>query len=146
MRPRRSKEKPNAPQDPQWRPRGEMNIRDRVRLVGQLRFEKELRLLILGIQQVLKHQKRLEISRPKLVGQAKACNQVPSGGGPLSGRFTHRLKKPSGMTMPPGIFGACFFLLIGTHGRHAAAAALITAYVYMRLTRHRLGPGHLRAA
>jgi len=46
----------------------------------------------------------------------------------------------------PGIFGASFFLLIGTHGLHAAAAALITVYVYMRLTRHRLGPGHLRAA
>jgi heme/copper-type cytochrome/quinol oxidase subunit 3 len=53
--------------------------------------------------------------------------------------------KPTGMTMTSGIFGACFFLLIDTHGLHAAAAALITVYVYMLLTRNRLGPDHLRA-
>jgi cytochrome c oxidase subunit III len=53
--------------------------------------------------------------------------------------------KPTGMTMASGIFGARFFLLIGRHGLRAAAAALITVYVYMRLTRNRLGPDHLRA-
>jgi heme/copper-type cytochrome/quinol oxidase subunit 3 len=53
--------------------------------------------------------------------------------------------KPTGMTMTAGIFGACFFLLICTHGLHAAAAALISVYVYMRLTQHRLEPGRLWA-
>ena len=77
--PRGSKDKSDASQHPQWRSRGEMDIRDRVRLVAQSRFEKELRLFVLGIGQVLKHQERLEISWPKLVRQAEAGNQVDNG-------------------------------------------------------------------
>jgi cytochrome c oxidase subunit III len=50
-----------------------------------------------------------------------------------------------GMTMTSGIFGACFFLLIGTHGFHAASAAMAMAYLYSRLTRNALRPDHLRA-
>jgi hypothetical protein len=56
-----------------------MNVRDGIRLIAQSRFEKELRLFILGIQQVLKHQERLEISWPNLVRQAEARNQVDNG-------------------------------------------------------------------
>jgi cytochrome c oxidase subunit III len=50
-----------------------------------------------------------------------------------------------GMTMTSGIFGACFFLLIGTHGFHAASAAMAMVYLYSRLTRNELRPDHLRA-
>jgi cytochrome c oxidase subunit III len=50
-----------------------------------------------------------------------------------------------GMTMTSGIFGACFFLLIGTHGFHAASAAMALVYLYSRLTRNELRPDHLRA-
>jgi heme/copper-type cytochrome/quinol oxidase subunit 3 len=50
-----------------------------------------------------------------------------------------------GMTITSGLFGACFFLLIGTHGLHAAAAAITMVYLYMRLTRNQLSPDHLRA-
>jgi heme/copper-type cytochrome/quinol oxidase subunit 3 len=53
--------------------------------------------------------------------------------------------KPTGMTMTSGIFGACFFLVIDAQGLHAVAAALISVYVYMRLTRNRREPGHLWA-
>jgi cytochrome c oxidase subunit III len=50
-----------------------------------------------------------------------------------------------GMTMTSGIFGACFFLLIGTHGLHAAAAATAMVHLYRRLIRHQLRPDQLRA-
>jgi cytochrome c oxidase subunit 3 len=50
-----------------------------------------------------------------------------------------------GMTMTSGIFGACFFLLIGTHGLHAAAAAMAMVYLYMRLRRKELRPDHVQA-
>jgi heme/copper-type cytochrome/quinol oxidase subunit 3 len=50
-----------------------------------------------------------------------------------------------GLTMTSGIFGACFFLLIGTHGLHAAAAAVAMICLYRRLTRHALSLDHLRA-
>jgi cytochrome c oxidase subunit III len=50
-----------------------------------------------------------------------------------------------GMTMTSGIFGACFFLLIGTHGLHAAAAATAMVHLYRRLIRQELRPDHLRA-
>jgi cytochrome c oxidase subunit III len=50
-----------------------------------------------------------------------------------------------GMTMTSGIFGACFFLLIGAHGLHAAAAALALIYLYVQLTRGELKLDHLRA-
>jgi cytochrome c oxidase subunit III len=50
-----------------------------------------------------------------------------------------------GMTMTSGIFGACFFLLIGTHGLHAAIAALALICLYRRLTNNVLRRDHLRA-
>ena len=50
-----------------------------------------------------------------------------------------------GMSMTSGIFGACFFLLIGTHGLHAAAAAIAMGYLYLRLRRHQLRPEHVQA-
>ncbi len=50
-----------------------------------------------------------------------------------------------GMTMTSGIFGACFFLLIGTHGLHAAAAAMAMVYLYRRLKRSELRPDQLQA-
>jgi heme/copper-type cytochrome/quinol oxidase subunit 3 len=50
-----------------------------------------------------------------------------------------------GMTMTSGIFGACFFLLIGTHGLHAAVAALTMVYFYQRLTRNALRVDQLQA-
>ena len=50
-----------------------------------------------------------------------------------------------GMTMTSGMFGACFFLLIGTHGLHAAVATLAMIYLLLRLTRHELRLDHLHA-
>ena len=50
-----------------------------------------------------------------------------------------------GMTMTSGIFGACFFLLIGMHGFHAAAADLTMVSLYIRLTRHTLRLDRVRA-
>lgn len=50
-----------------------------------------------------------------------------------------------GMTMTSGIFGACFFLLIGAHGLHAAAAAPAMISLYVRLKRGTLKREHLRA-
>ena len=40
-----------------------------------------------------------------------------------------------GLTMTSGVFGACFFLLIGGHGLHAMAAVLVLFYTFMRLKR-----------
>ena len=37
-----------------------------------------------------------------------------------------------GMTMTSGVFGACFFLLIGSHGLHAASAIMAMAYFYFK--------------
>jgi cytochrome c oxidase subunit III len=51
---------------------------------------------------------------------------------------------PYDMIMTSGIFGACFFLLIGMHGFHAAAAALTMVYL-IRLTRNTLRLDHVRA-
>jgi heme/copper-type cytochrome/quinol oxidase subunit 3 len=50
-----------------------------------------------------------------------------------------------GMTMTSGIFGACFFLLVGTHGIHAAAAVIAMAYLLVRLQRQRLRLEQVRA-
>jgi heme/copper-type cytochrome/quinol oxidase subunit 3 len=50
-----------------------------------------------------------------------------------------------GMTMTSGIFGACFFLLIGMHGLHAAAAAVAMGYLYTRLKRQELRADHVQA-
>lgn len=48
-----------------------------------------------------------------------------------------------GMTMTSGIFAACFFLLIGTHGLHAAATVLVMIFFYLR--RQQLTLTNLRA-
>ena len=40
-----------------------------------------------------------------------------------------------GLTMTSGVFGACFFLLIGGHGLHAMVAVLVLFYTFMRLKR-----------
>ena len=50
-----------------------------------------------------------------------------------------------GMSMTSGIFGACFFLLIGTHGLHAAAAATAMIYLSVKLQRGELKFEHVRA-
>ena len=36
-----------------------------------------------------------------------------------------------GLTMKSSIFGACFFLLIGTHGLHALAGVFALSYLYL---------------
>ncbi len=50
-----------------------------------------------------------------------------------------------GLTMTSGIFGGCFFLLIGTHGIHAAVAAVAMFWLYLLGKRYRLGLEHVRA-
>jgi heme/copper-type cytochrome/quinol oxidase subunit 3 len=43
-----------------------------------------------------------------------------------------------GMTMTSSIFGACFFLLIGSHGVHALGALLAMAWFYRHLSQGKL--------
>ena len=43
-----------------------------------------------------------------------------------------------GMSMTSGIFAACFFLLIGSHGLHAAATVIIMFYFYIKREHLRL--------
>ena len=43
-----------------------------------------------------------------------------------------------GMTMTSGVFGACFFLLIGSHGLHAASAIIAMTYYYFKSRRRDL--------
>jgi heme/copper-type cytochrome/quinol oxidase subunit 3 len=50
-----------------------------------------------------------------------------------------------GLSMTSGIFGATFFLLIGSHGLHALAAVVVMALVYRRLIRGELTVQGLRA-
>ena len=50
-----------------------------------------------------------------------------------------------GMTMTSGIFGACFFLLIGTHGLHAAAAVIAMMWLYVKARRNTLRLDQLQA-
>lgn len=50
-----------------------------------------------------------------------------------------------GMTMRSGVFGACFFLLIGCHGLHAFAAVLAMGYVLFRMESGRLKVEELQA-
>jgi cytochrome c oxidase subunit III len=73
----------------------------------------------------------------------------------LSGVFLHRAGRwfaAEGNTQrvrtllgSAALSGACFFLLIGTHGFHAASAAMALVYLYSRLTRNELRSDHLRA-
>ena len=50
-----------------------------------------------------------------------------------------------GMTMSNSIFGATFFLLIGSHGLHAAAAILAMIWVYRRMLNGNLPIDTLKA-
>lgn len=50
-----------------------------------------------------------------------------------------------GMTLQSGLFGATFFLLIGTHGLHALSAVLAMSYVYYRMKRGTLTPAGFTA-
>jgi heme/copper-type cytochrome/quinol oxidase subunit 3 len=50
-----------------------------------------------------------------------------------------------GMTMTSGVFGACFFLLIGMHGIHAAAAVVAMIWSSVKLLKNELRRDHLRA-
>jgi heme/copper-type cytochrome/quinol oxidase subunit 3 len=50
-----------------------------------------------------------------------------------------------GMTLAPGIFAACFCLVIGTHGVHAVAAVVLKAVAWQRLCTETLRVDHLRA-
>jgi heme/copper-type cytochrome/quinol oxidase subunit 3 len=50
-----------------------------------------------------------------------------------------------GMTMTSGLFGACFFLLIGTHGLHAAAAVVGLLWLYGKARRRTLRLDQLQA-
>jgi heme/copper-type cytochrome/quinol oxidase subunit 3 len=50
-----------------------------------------------------------------------------------------------GMTMSSSIFGATFFMVIGSHGLHALAAVLAMVLVYRRLLRGRLSLDAMRA-
>ena len=43
-----------------------------------------------------------------------------------------------GMTMSSGIFGASFYLLIGSHGLHAFAGVFVLAWAYLRLRQRKL--------
>ena len=51
-----------------------------------------------------------------------------------------------GMTMTTSVYGAFFYLIIGTHGLHAVAALLGMGYVYARLRRGTASRGHFLAA
>lgn len=50
-----------------------------------------------------------------------------------------------GMTMTSGIFGATFFLLIGSHGLHVLGGVLAMLYVHRRWQRGQLTKGGIRA-
>ncbi len=49
-----------------------------------------------------------------------------------------------GLTMKSSIFGACFFLLIGTHGIHALLGVLVLAYLYM-ISKNKLDHENIKA-
>jgi len=50
-----------------------------------------------------------------------------------------------GMTMVSGVFGASFFLLIGTHGLHAVTAIVAMGYLWLKMGKGTLQVEHLRA-
>jgi heme/copper-type cytochrome/quinol oxidase subunit 3 len=50
-----------------------------------------------------------------------------------------------GMTMASSVFGACFFLLIGTHAIHAVAAVLAMIYVYSLVKSDQIKLEHIRS-
>ncbi len=50
-----------------------------------------------------------------------------------------------GMTMQSGIFGATFFMLVGSHGLHVLGAVVIMAFLYRRLLAGSLKLDEMRA-
>jgi heme/copper-type cytochrome/quinol oxidase subunit 3 len=50
-----------------------------------------------------------------------------------------------GLTMMSGVFGATFFLLIGTHGLHALSAILAMIYIWFKMGKGSLQVEQLRA-
>jgi heme/copper-type cytochrome/quinol oxidase subunit 3 len=50
-----------------------------------------------------------------------------------------------GLTLAPGIFAACFCLVIATHGIHAVAAVVLMGVAWQRLRTETLQAEHLRA-
>jgi heme/copper-type cytochrome/quinol oxidase subunit 3 len=50
-----------------------------------------------------------------------------------------------GLTMTSGVFGATFFLLVGSHGLHAASAVLTMFIVYQLMSRGRINRDHFKA-
>jgi heme/copper-type cytochrome/quinol oxidase subunit 3 len=50
-----------------------------------------------------------------------------------------------GMTMQSGIFGATFFMLVGSHGLHVLAAVILMAILYRRLAAGKLKLDEMRA-
>lgn len=50
-----------------------------------------------------------------------------------------------GMTIQSGLFGATFFLLIGSHGLHALSAILVMVSLWSKVSHHTLKPDQLRA-
>ena len=50
-----------------------------------------------------------------------------------------------GMTLGPGMFAACFCLVIGVHGIHAVAAVVLMGVAWQRLRTETLRAEHLRA-
>jgi cytochrome c oxidase subunit 3 len=50
-----------------------------------------------------------------------------------------------GMTLAPGMFAACFCLVIGTHGIHAVAAVILMGVAWQRSRAETLQTAHLQA-
>ncbi|CAK0773529.1 COX3 domain-containing protein [Gammaproteobacteria bacterium] len=50
-----------------------------------------------------------------------------------------------GMTMVSGVFGACFFLLIGMHGLHAVTAIIAMIYLWTKMKEGELKIEHMQA-
>jgi heme/copper-type cytochrome/quinol oxidase subunit 3 len=51
----------------------------------------------------------------------------------------------SGMTLVSGVFGACFFLLIGMHGLHAVSAIAMMIYLWSKMKKGVLQNDHMQA-
>jgi heme/copper-type cytochrome/quinol oxidase subunit 3 len=50
-----------------------------------------------------------------------------------------------GMTMLSGVFGACFFLLIGMHALHAVSAIIAMVYLWFRMGKGSVRADHMQA-
>jgi heme/copper-type cytochrome/quinol oxidase subunit 3 len=50
-----------------------------------------------------------------------------------------------GMTMLSGVFGACFFLLIGMHALHAVTAIIAMVYLWFKMEKGAVRTDHMQA-